>query len=132
MVQGYHDYKSIWDNPLADGDLLCERQTGNSHDLQAVAIKKTIDGYPPSCWACAKENIFNLFDILKKRWQYYTHMRLHYRCLKIWMVKICVGQSSNFAKFSWYQSFPPYSIDVLINIKSSSAHIISLYCNNAQ
>ena len=44
MVRGYHDYKSIWDNPLADGDLLCERQTGNSHDLQAVAIKKMIDG----------------------------------------------------------------------------------------
>ena len=44
MVQGYHDYQSIWDNPLVDGDLLCERETGNSHDLWAVAIKKMIDG----------------------------------------------------------------------------------------
>ena len=33
MVQGYYDYQSIWDNPLADGDLLCELETGNSHDL---------------------------------------------------------------------------------------------------
>ena len=44
MVWGYHDYQSIWDDPLADGDLLCEREMGNSHDLQAMAIKKTIDG----------------------------------------------------------------------------------------
>ena len=44
IVQGYHDYQSIWDNPLADGDLLCERETGNSHDVQALAIKKRIDG----------------------------------------------------------------------------------------
>ena len=62
-------------NPLAYssayGDLHCERKTGNSHDLQAVTIKKTIDGsYPASCWARAKENIFNLFNILKKQWQY--------------------------------------------------------------
>ena len=36
---------NIWDNPLADGDLLCVREcTGNPHNLQAVAIKKTIDG----------------------------------------------------------------------------------------
>ena len=86
--------------------------------------------YPLSRWALAKENIFNLFDILKKRWQYYTHMRLHYRCLKFWMVKI--WSVIDFIKISWYQSFPPYSIDMLMNIKSSSAHIISLYCNNAQ
>ena len=49
-VWGYHDYQSIWDNPVAleDGDLLREQETGNSsgemHNLQAVAIKKTIDG----------------------------------------------------------------------------------------
>ena len=23
---GYHDYQSIWDNPLADGDLLCDEK----------------------------------------------------------------------------------------------------------
>ena len=44
MVRGYHDYRSIWHNPLADGDLLCEQETGNLHDIQALAIKKTIDG----------------------------------------------------------------------------------------
>ena len=48
-------------NPLADGDLLCERETGNSHDLRAGR------GYQE---------------------QDYTHMRLYYRCVKIWMVKI--------------------------------------------
>ena len=47
------------------------------------------------------ENIFNLFNIFKKRWQFYTHARLYYRCVKIWMVKIwqIYGQSlisSNF------------------------------------
>ena len=45
MVQGYHDYQSIWDNSLADGDyLLCEQETRNLQDLQAMAIKKTIGG----------------------------------------------------------------------------------------
>ena len=24
MIQGHHEYQSIWDNPVADGDLLCE------------------------------------------------------------------------------------------------------------
>ena len=43
VVRGYHDYQFIWDNPLADGNLLCEWEMENSHDLQAVAIKKTID-----------------------------------------------------------------------------------------
>ena len=44
IVQSYHDHQSIWDNPLADGELLCEQEMGNSHDLQAMAIKKTNDG----------------------------------------------------------------------------------------
>ena len=79
MVRSYHDYQSI--NPLVDGDLLCEKEMGNSHDLYAVTIKKMIDGsYPASCLERAKENIFNLFDILRKRWQYYTHVRRYYRC----------------------------------------------------
>ena len=33
IVWDYHDYQSIKDNPLSDGDLLCERETGNSHDI---------------------------------------------------------------------------------------------------
>ena len=54
MVQGYCEYQSIWDNPLADGDLFCEQKRGNSHDPQAMALKKLIDGTPPaSCWARA-------------------------------------------------------------------------------
>ena len=40
MIRSYHEYQSIWDNPLAAGDLLGERQTGNSHDPQAIAIKR--------------------------------------------------------------------------------------------
>ena len=54
--------------------------------------------YHVSCWAHAKENIFNLFDILKKKWQYYANVGLYYyRCLKNWMVKIwwTFGQSSS-------------------------------------
>ena len=40
MIQGYHKYQSIWNNPLAKGNLLCEQETGNSHDPQAIAIKR--------------------------------------------------------------------------------------------
>ena len=39
MIRGYHEYHSIWDNPLTDGDLLCEQETGNSHNPQAMVIK---------------------------------------------------------------------------------------------
>ena len=88
------DYQSIWDNPLEDGDLICGREMGNSHDLQAAGgYQEDNWWYPASCWAHAKENTFNLFDILKKRWQYYTHATLYSRCVKIKIWRI-FGQSS--------------------------------------
>ena len=31
MVEGYHEYQSIWDNTLGDGDLPCEQEKGNIH-----------------------------------------------------------------------------------------------------
>ena len=49
MIRGYHEYQSVWDNPLADRDLLCEWETGNSHDPQAIAIKRVIDGTLATC-----------------------------------------------------------------------------------
>ena len=36
--------EAIRDNPLADEDIPHERETGNSHDPQAMAINKLIDG----------------------------------------------------------------------------------------
>ena len=65
--------------------LVNEEPAGNSHDPQAVAIKKVIDviaviiWYPVNCWACVKKNNFHLFDI---------HARLYFRCVKIRLVKI--------------------------------------------
>ena len=90
MVQGYHDYyRSIWDNSLADGNLLCVREMyGKFTQFTGHSYQEDDQWYPASCWVRAKENIFNLFNILKRRWQYYTHMRFYYRCVKIWMVKI--------------------------------------------
>ena len=43
MIQGYHKYKSIWENP-SEGDDVCERKIGNAHDTHVVAIRKDIDG----------------------------------------------------------------------------------------
>ena len=40
MIQGGCEYQSKWDNPLVDGDLLGKQETGNSHDPQAMAIKR--------------------------------------------------------------------------------------------
>ena len=55
MVRGYCEYQSIlWDVPLADGDLSCEQKTRNSHNPQAMVLKKVIDGTPAaSRWARA-------------------------------------------------------------------------------
>ena len=73
MVRGYHDYQSIWDNPLADGDLLCEQEMGNSHDLQAVAIK-TIDG-TLQVVRCVPRRISSICSIFLRRSGSITLMR---------------------------------------------------------
>ena len=44
MIGGYDEYKSIWENPSADDDLLCEHKVGNTHDTHAVAVRKDIAG----------------------------------------------------------------------------------------
>ena len=44
MIRGYHEYKSIWENPSIGETLICEREIGNCHDTHAVAVKKTIEG----------------------------------------------------------------------------------------
>ena len=51
MIRGCCECQSIWDNPLVDGDLLGERETGNSHDPQAISqamhgYQEVIDGTP--------------------------------------------------------------------------------------
>ena len=40
MIRGYHEYQSIWDDPLVDVELLGEEEAGNSHGPQAMAIKR--------------------------------------------------------------------------------------------
>ena len=42
-VRGYHVYQAIWTNPCIGDELICEQEIGNSHDPQAVAMKKEID-----------------------------------------------------------------------------------------
>ena len=58
---------NLYDNPLADGDLLCEWEMGNLDDPQAVVIKKVIDGMIGTLQVvghvATKENIINLFNI---------------------------------------------------------------------
>ena len=44
MIQGYHEYKNIWENPSEDDELVCEHEIGNVHDTHAVAMRKDIDG----------------------------------------------------------------------------------------
>ena len=38
--RGYHEYQSIWANPPVDDELISEREVGNPHDTNTVAIKK--------------------------------------------------------------------------------------------
>ena len=49
MIQGYHEYQSMWDNPLADGDLFCEREMGNSRNPQAMIFTLGGDRWYLSC-----------------------------------------------------------------------------------
>ena len=44
-IQGYHEYKDIWKNPIIGGELKCQREIENRHDPLAVAMLKQIDGH---------------------------------------------------------------------------------------
>ena len=41
-VQGHHVYKEDW-TPVIGEVLSCEREIGNRHDPQAVAVKRLLD-----------------------------------------------------------------------------------------
>ena len=43
-ICGYHVYKDIWPSPVAEEQLQCEQEVGNSHDPMSVTIKKLIGG----------------------------------------------------------------------------------------
>ena len=42
MVRGYHEYQASWSDPYVGEELICEQEVGNSHDPQAVALKKKL------------------------------------------------------------------------------------------
>jgi len=44
MICGYHEYMAIWENPNPGDHFVCEREIGNAHDTNAVAIKGNITG----------------------------------------------------------------------------------------
>ena len=43
MIRGYHQYKGIWDAKFGE-QLECQRETGNPHDIFAVAVLKSGTG----------------------------------------------------------------------------------------
>ena len=44
MIRGYHEYKSIWENPSEDDELICEREVGNPRDTHAGSGKVSSRG----------------------------------------------------------------------------------------
>ena len=40
MIRGYHEYKTVWEDPVLAEELRCMRKIGNPHDPMAVAIQK--------------------------------------------------------------------------------------------
>ena len=43
VVQGYHEYKDIWDAAIDGIELPCEREPGNLYESSAVTLAKRID-----------------------------------------------------------------------------------------
>ena len=118
LVRGYCEYQSIWDIPLADGDLPCEQKMGNSHDLQPMVLKKVINGIPAGklLGTCLR-SIFHRICLI-----FITHARVYHWCVKIWMVKMLwiFGRSSispNFStvKVSLHTVYPNACINKLIS-----------------
>ena len=44
IIRGYHQYKTIRENPSHSDELLWKRQIGNTNDTHTMAIKKDIEG----------------------------------------------------------------------------------------
>ena len=44
MIHEYHEYRMIWNNPIAGEELTCDHELDNSHNPYAVVVKKTICG----------------------------------------------------------------------------------------
>jgi len=44
MIRGYHEYKSVWLNPVIVEEFSCEQEIGNARDTHAVVVRKIIDG----------------------------------------------------------------------------------------
>ena len=42
MIRGYHEYRSIWENPAHGEQLSCARKPRNPSDPMAVAVQKSI------------------------------------------------------------------------------------------
>ena len=66
MIRGYHQYKTIWENPSRSDELLCGREIGNAYDTHAVAIKKDIGGVQTIVGHIAKK-ISSLCSIFLRR-----------------------------------------------------------------
>ena len=109
MVWGYHEYQYIWDNPLEDGDILCEWETGSLHNPQCMAIKKVIDGTLPMVeHVTRKISSICLIYIrrggsiacrLTRHWQY--RIVLNFDGRKVWWIWQMDVESSKFS----YQNF---------------------------
>ena len=58
MVRGYHKYNDVWEAEVGT-TLQCQRETGNPHDIYAVAVLKSgvIVGHVP------KKNIDHLLVV---------------------------------------------------------------------
>ena len=102
IVRGYSEYQPIQDIPLADKGLSCERKMGNSHDPQAMVLKKVIDGIPVG-HVPKKYLSINLFDI------HYSRETLPQMCKNLDGENLANFWSVvNFVKFQQRQSFAPY------------------------
>ena len=91
---------------MADGNLFCERETRNSHDLQALTIKKTTDGTLQIVRRMPRKTS-SICSIFLRRGGSIT---LYYRCALVKMCKNLDGENLvnfwsviNFAKFLWYK-----------------------------
>ena len=70
IICGYHEYKSIWDNPVNGEELNCVREIGNSHDQTAVAVMKEIDSETKTVGHIPRIISGTVFCIYKKRGYY--------------------------------------------------------------
>ena len=119
MAWGYHDYQSIWDNPLADIDLICEWEMGNIHMIYRPWLSRrrliipSLDGNLQVVGHMPKK-ISSICSIFLRRGgcitlSWYKRFVIQRRACCLWSDELRIVRLSNISRIM-LRNYPPFCL----------------------